>query len=74
MSEDLHGGSNSVSYVDRVSDMISTCWLFGSMQGFRKGTMTSAHLDARCFSFFLYVSGAFQAATPMLELRGGEIE
>ena len=42
--------------------------------GFRKGTMASAHLDARHFSFSLYTIGAFQAATLLLELRGGESE
>ena len=31
--------------------------------GFRKGTMTSAHLDAGHFSLSLYTTGAFQAAT-----------
>ena len=42
--------------------------------GFRKGTMASAHLDAKHFSFSLYATGAFQAATPVLELRGSESE
>ena len=37
--------------------------------GFRIGTMASAHLDARQFSFSLYTTGAFLAATPVLELR-----
>ena len=41
-------------------------------EGLRKGTMASAHRDARHFSFSLYATGAFQAATPMLELRGSE--
>ena len=40
--------------------------------GFRKGTMASAHLDARHFSFSLYTTGAFQAATLVLELRVSE--
>ena len=35
---------------------------------------TSSHLDARHFNFSLYVIGAFQAATPVLELRGNECE
>ena len=34
--------------------------------GFRKGTMASARLDARCFSSSLYAIGAFQAATLVL--------
>ena len=43
--------------------------------GFRKGTMASSHLDARHFSFSLYThSGAFQAATLVPKLRGGESE
>ena len=43
-------------------------------QGFRKGTMASACLDARHFSFFLYAMDAFRAATLVLELRGSESE
>ena len=42
--------------------------------GFRKWTMASARLDARHFSFSQYTTGAFQAATPVLELRGSESE
>ena len=34
----------------------------------------SSHHNARHFSFFLYATSAFQAATPMLELRGSESE
>ena len=40
--------------------------------GFRIGTTASAHLDARHFSFSLYATGVFQAATPVLELKGSE--
>ena len=39
-------------------------------EGSSKRTMVSAHLDARHFSFSLYTTGAFQAATLVLELRG----
>ena len=47
----------------------------GSMElGFRKGIMASAHLHARYFSFSLYTTGAFQAATPVLGLRRSECE
>ena len=47
--------------------------LAGSMrQRFRKATMASAHLDARHFSSSLYATVAFQAAAPLLELRGSE--
>ena len=35
---------------------------------FRKGKMASALLDGRLFSFSLYTTGAFQAATLELEL------
>ena len=38
--------------------------------GFRKGTMASVHLGARHFSFCLYTTGTFQAAIPVLEMRG----
>ena len=61
--------------------------LCGSVGGkFRKGTVASApflsgkklssspRLDAIHFSFSLYATGAFQAATPVLELRGSESE
>ena len=41
-------------------------------EGFRKGTMASTCLDARHFTFSLCTTGAFQAATPVLELTGGE--
>ena len=40
--------------------------------GFRNGTIASVHLDTRHFSFSLYAIDAFQAATPVLELRGSE--
>ena len=36
--------------------------------------MASACLDARYFNLSLYTTGAFQAATPVLELRGSESE
>ena len=53
-----------------------------SLWGFRKGTVASAHFsvlekavpqlspNAGHFSFSLYGTGDFQAATPVLELRG----
>ena len=41
---------------------------------FTKGSMASAHLDDRHFSSFLYATGAFQAATLGLGLRGSESE
>ena len=34
----------------------------------------SSHIDARHFSCSLYATGAFQAATPVLELKGSESE
>ena len=40
--------------------------------GFSKGTMISAHLDTRHFSFSLCITGTFQTATQVLELRGSE--
>ena len=55
--------------------MIPAGWLCGSVvRGFRKGTMASAHLDARHFSSPMIITGAFQAATLVLELRGSESE
>ena len=49
--------------------------LSGSVRGgFSKGTMASARPDARHFSSSLCATGAFQAATPVLELRGSESE
>ena len=42
--------------------------------GFRKGTMASAGLDARHFSFSTYTTGAFQAAALVQELRGSKPE
>ena len=41
---------------------------------FRKHTMASVHLDTRHFSSSLYATGAFQAATPVPELRMSESE
>ena len=47
--------------------------LSGSVRGgFSKGTMASARPDARHFSSSLCATGAFQAATPVLELRENE--
>ena len=57
--------------------MESQIWhqLASSVVGwFRKGTKASAHFDARHFSFSLYITGAFQAVTPVLELRGSMSE
>ena len=57
--------------------MESQIWhqLAGSVGGgFRKGTMSSACLDARHFSFSLYTTGAFQTATLLLELRRSKSE
>ena len=41
---------------------------------FSKGTVASACLNARHFSSSLCTTGAFQAATPVLGLRGSESE
>ena len=57
--------------------MESQIWhqLAGSVRGgFRKGTIASGHLDARHFGLSLSATGAFQAATPVLELRWSESE
>ena len=72
-SGDLQSGSNRGS--NRL--MESQIWhqlasFVGG--GFKKGTMASVCLDARYFSSCLYATGAFQAATSVLELRGSESE
>ena len=73
MSGDLQGESNSISQVAGVSYMAPACQLSGSVgHWFRKGTMASVHLDTRYFSFSLYATGVFQAATLVLELRRSE--
>ena len=49
--------------------------LAGTMRGgCRKGTMASAHLNARHFSLSLNTTDVFHAATLVLELRGSESE
>ena len=65
-------GSNSVSQVDRVSDIaLAATSVVGR---FRKGKMTSALLDARHFTFSLCTTLACQAASLVLKLRGSESE
>ena len=57
--------------------MESQIWhqLASSVMGrFRKGRVTSDHLDARHFSSSLYATSSFQAATMLLELRESESE
>ena len=55
--------------------MAPACQLCGSVGGgFIKETMASACLDARYFCSSLSATGAFQVATPVLELRGSESE
>ena len=85
-SGDFQGRAYIVSHVDGVSDMSLICWLCGSVRGgLRKGTMASAFLSGKklfyhsClddihFIYSLYVTGAFQTATPVLELRWSESE
>ena len=87
MSGYLQSGANSVSQVDGVSDMVPECWLCGSV-GDRlrrdngiclpfylgESCPPSSHFDATHFSFSLYATSDFQAATPVLELKGSESE
>ena len=55
--------------------MAPACWLCGCVRGgFRKETMASVCLDARHCRFSQYVTGAFQAAILVMELRGSESE
>ena len=73
-------GSLGISNVGQTvlsRSMESRIWhqLASSVEGgFRKGTMASADLDARHFSFSLCATGVVQAATLVLELRGSESE
>ena len=67
----MHGaeslGISKVGQIVLAMLMESQIWhkLAGSVgKGFRKRTMPFAHLDGRHFSFSLYATGAFQAATP----------
>ena len=74
------GGAESLGISKAVQRVLarlmeSQIWhqLAGSVEGgFRKGTMASADLDARHFSFSLCATGSFQAFTMVLELRGSE--
>ena len=42
--------------------------------GLKKGTMASARPNARHFGLSQYATGAFQDATPVLEVRENESE
>ena len=78
------GGAESlvISKVgQRVLARLKESWIWHQLAGsvavggeFSNGTIASARLDARQFSFSQYASGAFQAATPVMELRGSESE
>ena len=70
---DLQGGSHSASQVDGVSDMAPAYHLCVG-GGVNKGTMSSVPPDAKHFGPSLYTTGALQAATLVLELRGNESE
>ena len=70
-------GISNVGQTVLSRSMESRIWhqLASSVEGgFRKGTMASADLDARHFSFSLCATGVVQAATLVLELRGSESE
>ena len=72
---DLHGKAHSVSQVNGVSDMAPACQLCGSAHlSVWENLSPSSCLDASHLSFSLYATGAFQAATSLLELRGNESE
>ena len=75
LDEEESPGISKVGQTVLARLMESQIWhqLSGSIGGgFRKGTMDSAHLDARHFSLSLYTTGAFQAVTLLLELGGSE--
>ena len=82
-SQGIQGGANSVSSVDKVSDMAPVCGsvsLWGEVS--EKGQWTpptflsgrnmspSSCLDARQFSSSLYATGAFQPATLVWSSEG----
>ena len=69
---DLH----SVSQVDGVSDMALPYQLCAGRVEQRGSDFCPEWqlLDGRHFSFSLYTTGAFQAATLVLELRGSKSE
>ena len=74
-AESLGISKGGQTVVARLMESQISHELGGSVaRGFRQGTMASAHLDARHFSFSPCATGAFQAATPVLELRGSESE
>ena len=67
---DPPGRANHVNQVDGVSNMAPACQLCGSVgRGLRKGTMASAHPNARHISSSLYATGALHAAIPTPGLR-----
>ena len=55
---------------NEISVMAPPYWICEQARGLSKGTMASARLHARHCSFSLNTTGALQAATPVLELRG----
>ena len=70
-------GISKVSQTVLARLMESQIWqlVAGSVGGeFRKEIMASACLDVRHFPSSLYATGAFKAATSVLELRGIEAE
>lgn len=81
VSGNHQGGANSVSQDGGDSAIAPACWLCVYVcvgEGSRKRTVASASTtssslpDVRQFVFSLCVSGAFQAAAPVLKLRGSE--
>ena len=80
-------GKTVLTQVGGVSDITPNCWLCGSVgEGSEKDSglcppfclgescPPSYCLDSRHFSFSLYATGAFQATTLVLELRGSVFE
>ena len=84
VSEDLQGRADSVRQVDNLKILYLptrsvSLWGKGSEKGqwpfcLGESCSPSSCIDTRPFPFSLYATGAFQAATEMLELRGSESE
>ena len=72
---DLHGQTHSVSPIDGVSDVAPACRLCGSARlSVWERAVPQLLPWCQTLSPSLYATGAFQAATRVLELRGSESE
>ena len=70
-SREIPGRSNSLGQVEGLDCQMWHQLPGSAWEGSKKGQW-SAHLRAAHFILSLYTTGAFQAATPVVELRGSE--